>query len=775
MMTETRRRNIGRIEAEPKEADFAIEGMSCASCVRRIETSLAKLPGILEASVNLATRRGHFKYNPKIINPEEIGRTIDRLGYKASWLKETEAEAFSPERLAEKEYLKLRYRIFGAITLAVIIFAGSMPHWFPFLPRWWSSPFFLWVLATPVQFYFGLPFLKGAWAGLRHGQADMNTLVSVGTLAAYSYSVVAALFPQLFTRAGLEPEVYFDTSAFIIALILFGRMLEARARGRTSTAIRKLIGLRPKTARVVKDGQEIEIPANLVQVGDMIIVRPGERIPVDGVVVEGLSAVDESMITGESLPVDKKPGDRVIGGTINRAGSFLFRAAQVGEETVLAQIIRLVQQAQGSKAPIQRLADKVAGIFVPTVMAIATFTFILWFILGPEPRLTRALLNLVAVLIIACPCALGLATPTAIMVGTGKGAERGILIKGGETLEKLHKVTAVVLDKTGTITRGEPQVTDVVSLAGRSEEEVLTLLASAEQRSEHPLAKAILAEAVKRGLKLNEVDNFRALEGMGVEATVAGERILVGSLNLFRERDLLKKEDLDLIDRRSITNQFSSEGKTIMLVARENELVGMVALADTLRENLAEVVKKLEAMGLALYLVSGDSKPAVEAAARRAGLKKFYAEVLPADKEKIIQELQAQGHIVAMVGDGINDAPALAQADIGIAIGSGTDIAMETADITLMSADLRAVAEAIELSRQTMRTIRQNLFWAFIYNLIGIPVAAGVLYPFFGLLLNPVMAAFAAMGKLNPMIAAAAMALSSVSVVTNSLRLRLKN
>ncbi len=762
MKTETRPRNIGRTEAEPKEADFAIEGMSCASCVRRIETSLAKLPGILEASVNLATRRGHFKYNPKLINPEEIGRTIDRLGYKASWLKETEAEAFSPERLAEKEYLRLRYRFFGAITLAVIIFAGSMPHWFPFLPRWWSSPFFLWVLATPVQFYFGLPFLKGAWAGLRHGRADMNTLVSVGTLAAYSYSVVAALFPQLFTRAGLEPEVYFDTSAFIIALILFGRMLEARARGRTSMAIRKLIGLRPKTARVVKDGQEIEIPANLVQVGDMIIVRPGERIPVDGVVVEGLSAVDESMITGESLPVDKKPGDRVIGGTINRAGSFLFRAAQVGEETVLAQIIRLVQQAQGSKAPIQRLADKVAGIFVPTVMAIATFTFILWFILGPEPRLTRALLNLVAVLIIACPCALGLATPTAIMVGTGKGAERGILIKGGETLEKLHKVTAVVLDKTGTITRGEPQVTDVVSLAGRSEEEVLTLLASAEQRSEHPLAKAILAEAVKRGLKLNEVDNFRALEGMGVEATVAGERILVGSLNLFRERDLLKKEDLDLIDRRSITNQFSSEGKTIMLVARENELVGMVALADTLRENSAEVVKKLEAMGLALYLVSGDSKPAVEAAARRAGLKKFYAEVLPADKGKIIQELQAQGHIVAMVGDGINDAPALAQADIGIAIGSGTDIAMETADITLMSADLRAVAEAIELSRQTMRTIRQNLFWAFIYNLIGIPVAAGVLYPFFGLLLNPVMAA-------------AAMAFSSVSVVTNSLRLRWKN
>lgn len=739
----------------PSEVELTIEGMSCASCVARIETELKKTSGILEASVNLATKMARVSYLESLIRPEEIRKIINQLGYNASIILDKEKAAFLPEVIAQKEYFKLRNHFLGAIILAAIIFFASMPHWFPFMPSWLQSPLVLWLLATPVQFYFGWPFLSGAWKALRHRQANMNTLVSLGTLAAYFYSVLASIFPQLFLRAGLKPELYFDTSAFIIALILFGRMLETKAKSRTSGAIQRLIALKPKTARVVRDGREIEIPVEEIRVGETIVVRPGEKIPVDGVIIEGQSSVDESMLTGESLPVDKKPGDQVIGATVNRSGSFVFQATQIGEDTVLAQIIRLVEQAQLSKAPIQRLADKVAGVFVPAVMAVALLTFFIWLFFGPEPGLTRALLNMVSVLVIACPCALGLATPTAILVGTGKGAERGILIKGGENLERAHRLSAVVFDKTGTLTKGEPSVTDIIPLNNWNERDVLEAAAIAEQRSEHPLAKAILKEAQNRGLSLKPVDDFQLFEGLGVEVTYGERRIAVGSLNFLKE----KKIDLTKLD--GVINQLLSEGKTLAGVVFNEEIVGLIALADTLKETSLEAIKKLKAMGIELFLVTGDTRQAAEALARQIGLSNVSYEKRPEDKVKIVHELQEKGHVVAMVGDGINDAPVLAAADMGIAIGTGTDIAIEAADIVLMTGDLQAVARAIELSRQTMKTIKQNLFWAFIYNIIGIPVAAGVLYPFFGLLLNPV-------------IAAAAMAFSSVSVVTNSLRLRWK-
>ena len=737
------------------QVNLSVEGMSCAACVTRIEKELKKARGIVEASVNLATKKARVSYLEGLIRPEEIQQIINQLGYKASLIREEKEAGYLPELLARKEYARLRFYFLGAIILAAIIFMASMPHLFPFVPTWLQSPFLLWLLATPVQFYFGWPFLKGAWKALLHRQADMNTLISIGTLAAYFYSVLATLFPHLFLRAGLRPHLYFDTSAFIIALILFGRLLETRARSRTSGAIQKLIALKPKKARIIRGGREIEVPVEEISPGETILVRPGEKIPVDGIILEGHSSADESMITGESLPVDKKPGDKVIGGTINRFGSFLFRATQVGEDTVLSQIIRLVEQAQLSKAPIQRLADKVAGIFVPVVMSIAFITFLVWLFFGPEPGLTRALLNMISVLVIACPCALGLATPTAILVGTGKGAERGILIKGGESLERAHRLSAVVFDKTGTLTRGEASVTNIIPLKNWSEKDVLEMAARAEQRSEHPLARAILKEAQKWGLPLEPIDDFRLYQGLGVEVMAEGKEIAVGSLNFLKE----KGADLSGLD--GLVEPLLSEGKTLAGVVLEKELIGFIALADTLKETSLEAIEKLKAMGIELFLVTGDTRSSAEAIARQTGLKNIFPETRPEDKVRIVHELKERGYVVAMVGDGINDAPVLMAADIGIALGTGTDIAIEAADIILMTGDLRAVARAIELSRQTMKTIKQNLFWAFIYNLIGLPVAAGVLYPFFGLLLNPVMAA-------------AAMAFSSVSVVTNSLRLRWK-
>jgi P-type Cu+ transporter len=733
--------------------EIPIEGIVCASCVQRIEKALLELRGVVKAAVNLATGRARVEFLPAETHISEIKRTIEGTGYKVLEVP-ADVEGEDLERkVRRKEYRRLKFRFIAGIILAVVIFIGSMPHWFPWAPHFLSRFYVLWALATPVQFLIGWPFLRGAWKSFRHRAADMNTLVAVGTLSAYLYSAAATFFSGFFKLAGVAPAVYFDTSAFIIALILFGRLLEARAKGQTSEAIRKLAGLQPRTARLVRAGEEVDIPIGEVQAGDLVVVRPGERLPVDGSVEDGRSTVDESMITGESMPVAKTPGSAVVGGTLNKSGSFRFRATKVGKDTVLAQIIRLVQEAQGSKAPIQRLADVIAGYFVPVVISIALATFVLWFDFGPAPPLTFALLNFVAVLIIACPCALGLATPTAVMVGTGKGAENGILIKGGESLETVHRVDTVVFDKTGTLTKGEPEVTNLVTLPPVAEDELLRLAAAAEKRSEHPLGEAILKKARERELAVEEPGEFQAVEGQGVEATVEGRKILLGNLKLMAGRGI----DIDGLGKKA--DDLSGEGKTVIFAAVDGKPAGLLAVADTLKDHSAAAVAGLRKLGLDVVMLTGDHRKTAEAIAAELGISRVVPEVLPENKVREIRNLQAAGRRVAMVGDGINDAPALAQADVGIAIGTGTDIAMEAADITLMRDDLRAVASAIALSKRTMKVIKQNLFWAFFYNVIGIPVAAGVLYPFFGLLLNPI-------------IASAAMAFSSVSVVSNSLRLR---
>jgi Cu+-exporting ATPase len=620
-----------------------------------------------------------------------------------------------------------------------------------------------------VQFWAGWRFYRGAWQVARHRSTDMNTLIAVGTSAAYFYSIVATFWPDIIeTAPGVSADVYFDTAAVIVGLILLGRWLEARAKGQTSAAIKRLMGLRAKTARLWRDGEEQDVPIEDVVPGDVIVVRPGEKLPVDGVVLEGRSAVDESMLTGESLPVEKGPEDEVFGATINMTGSFRFRATKVGKDSALSQIIRLVQEAQGSKAPIQRLADLIASYFVPIVFGIALSTFVVWWIFGPAPAITFALLNTVAVVIIACPCALGLATPTAIMVGTGKGAEYGVLIRGGESLETAHKIATVVLDKTGTITEGKPSVTDVVAADGRSADELLRLAASAERGSEHPLGEAIVQEARVRGLALAEAQEFQAVPGHGIEAEVEGLRLVLGNLKLMEDRRL----DLNGLPPQG--EMLSQEGKTPMFVALDGRVAGIIAVADTVKPGARDAIDELHRMGLEVVMLTGDNRRTADAIARQVGVDRVLAEVLPEEKVKQVRALQAEGKVVAMVGDGINDAPALAQADVGIAIGTGTDVAMEASDITLIKGDPRDVATAIRLSKQTMRTIRQNLFWAFAYNTALIPVAAGVLYP---LLSNTGVPAvlepfFGEFGFLNPMLAAGAMAFSSVSVMLNSLRLR---
>jgi len=734
-------------------AEIPIEGIVCASCVQKIEKALLELRGVVKAAVNLATGRARVEYLPAETPISEIKRTIENTGYKVLEVP-AEVKTEDVERIVrQKEYRKLKLRFVSGIVLAVVIFFGSMPHWFPWMPHFLSDFYVLWALATPVQFLVGWPFLRGAWKSFRHRTADMNTLVAVGTLSAYFYSAAATFFPGFFRRAGVAPAVYFDTSAFIIALILFGRLLEARAKGQTSEAIRKLAGLQPRTARVVREGEEVDVPIDDVQVGDLIVVRPGERIPVDGVVEDGRSAVDESMISGESMPVTKTPGSEIVGGTLNKSGSFRFRATKVGKDTVLAQIIRLVQEAQGSKAPIQRLADVIAGYFVPVVISIAVATFVVWFDFGPAPPLTFALLNFVAVLIIACPCALGLATPTAVMVGTGKGAENGILIKGGESLETVHRVDTVVFDKTGTLTKGEPEVTDLITRPPFTEVELLRLAAAAEKRSEHPLGEAVLKKARERSLAVGEPGDFQAVEGHGVEATVEGRVILLGNSKLMADRGV----HMDGLGKTA--DELSGTGKTVIFAAVDGQPAGLLAVADTLKDHSQEAVSGLRKLGLEVVMLTGDHRKTAEAVGALLGIDRVIPEVLPENKVREIKNLQAAGRRVAMVGDGINDAPALAQADVGIAIGTGTDIAMEASDITLIRDDLRAVASAIALSKRTLKVIKQNLFWAFFYNVVGIPVAAGVLYPFLGILLNPI-------------IASAAMAFSSVSVVSNSLRLR---
>jgi Cu+-exporting ATPase len=742
----------GSLPDDLKRLDLRVTGMSCASCAANVERALKRIAGVRAANVNLATSRATVTFDPRRVDAGRLVQAVRDAGY------DVPDPAGGPETRggeasrADEEFRTLKTSVIWGGALALAVFLGSMRHWFPWVPGVLQNSYVLWALATPVQFVLGRRFYKGAWSALRHRSADMNTLVAVGTTAAYLFSAAATAVPGLLRSAAVEPQVYFDTSAVIIVLILFGRMLEARAKDRTSDAIRKLMNLCPRTARVLDAAGEREVPVEDVRVGDVLVVRPGEQIPVDGTVLEGRSSIDESMITGESLPVDKGPGDAVIGATLNKWGSFRFHAARVGEDTALAKIIRLVQEAQGTKAPIQRLADVIAGYFVPVVIGIAVLTFVVWSVFGPPPKLVFALLNFVAVLIIACPCALGLATPTAIMVGTGKGAERGILIKSGESLETVHRVDTVVFDKTGTLTTGRPETTDLIPAAETSDR-LLFFAASAEMGSEHPLGQAVVRGALARGIGVEHPGDFRALEGLGVEAVVKGARVIVGN------RKLVEEAGIDVSPLVARAESLAGEGKTTAFVGVDGRLAGLIALADTLKPSARPAVEKLRGMGLAVIMLTGDNRRTAGAVAAAAGIDDVIPEVLPGDKAEVVRKLQAEGKRVAMVGDGINDAPALAQADVGMAIGTGADVAMASADITLMTGDLAAVVSAFELSRRTIRTIKQNLFWAFVYNVVGIPVAAGVLYPVFGLLLNP-------------MIASAAMAMSSVSVVSNSLRLR---
>jgi len=748
--------------ADVRQMTFGVMGMTCASCVGRVEQALKKVPGVLEASVNLTNEKATVEYFASEVELRDLEKAVEDAGYGVV------REESSTEDTREREYDKLRADFLLAAGLTALILVGSLPMMFGFmLPvplRWLNIGLLL--LATPVQFWAGWRFYRGAWGALKHGQANMNTLVVMGTTAAYLYSVVATLAPGLFAAG--RADVYFDTSALIISLILLGRLLEARAKGRTNEAIKKLAGLQAKIARVLRDGEEVDVPVEDVDVGEVVVVRPGEKVPVDGRVISGESAVDESMITGESIPVTKRAGDEIIGATMNTSGSFRFTATKVGEETALHQIMRMVEEAQGSKAPIQRLADRISAVFVPAVIGVAPVTFLIWFLFGPEPALTFALLNTVAVLIIACPCAMGLATPTSIMVGTGKGAESGILIKGGEALEGAHKLETVVLDKTGTLTRGLPALTDLVVGAGIDEVELLRFVASAERASEHPLGEAIVRGAKKRGLSLGEAEGFEAVSGGGVRARVEGREVLVGSHRFLSESGV--SED-GLLPK---GEELAREGKTPVFVAVDGEPAGLVGVADVVREESWEAIERLHSLGLEVAMLTGDNRRTAEAIARQLGVDRVVAEVRPEDKANEIRGLQAEGKKVGMVGDGINDAPALAQADVGIAIGTGTDVAMEAADLTLISGDVRGVARAINLSKATVRNIKQNLFWAFAYNVALIPVAAGVLYPLFSdgsvpEILRPVLGEY---GFLNPVLAAAAMALSSVTVVSNALRLR---
>jgi Cu+-exporting ATPase len=744
-----------------REVELAIEGMHCASCVQKVERELAALPGVLAATVNLAAETARVRTVPGAVETGDLLGALERAGYEAreigdAGLAEAEREASRSSELAS---LRRRWLVAFALWIPFGIFemvphllmlAGVPVHGWPTLPPWLQL-----VLATPILAYSGRHFFVGAWKGVKHRSADMNTLVATGTGAAYAYSAAATLAPDVFRSAGIEPHVYFEAAATIVTLILLGAWLEVRAKGRTGEAIRELLGLQPEAARVRRGGVEVEVPVEQVKVGDVLVVRPGERVPVDGEVIEGRSAVDESMLTGESMPIEKRPGDAVIGATMNRAGSFAFRATRVGSDTALARIVRLVREAQGSKAPVQRLADLVAGWFVPIVIAVALATFAIWFVLGPEPSLTYAIVASVAVLIIACPCALGLATPTAIMVGTGRGASMGILIKDAESLEVVQSVDVIVLDKTGTVTRGEPSVTDVVPVEGMTADELLAIAAAAERGSEHPIGEAIVREAEARGLAVPRATEFAALAGRGVEAEVGGRRIVIGTADMLAIHGVESAAE----GERERAGQLALEGKSLAWVAVEGSPVGFLAVADTVQEGSAEAVRALRRRGLEVVMLTGDGRRTAEAIAKRVGIDSVLAEVQPEEKAARVRELQDSGKRVAMVGDGINDAPALAQADIGIAIGTGTVVAIEAGDITLIRPDLRGVAQAIALSARTMRTIKQNLFLAFVYNVVGIPIAAGVLWPWTGVLMAP-------------WVGALAMVLSDVTVMGNSLKLR---
>ena len=738
------------------EFSLRADGVACPSCVTNIGSLLERLSGVDRVETNYGAERVMIDFDPSQVGTDEMRRAIGAAGYRVEERREPgSAETEDAEAIARRDEIRdlSRRVIVGAILTAPVLVAVMATQFFD---ASWVPDFLLnrWVqlaFIAPVMFYTGWPIHRTGWLILSHRSADMNSLITLGTCAAFGYSLFVTVFP------GAVPQelrqVYYEAVGVILTLILLGRLFEARAKAGTGEAIRKLIGLQAKTARVVRDGEETEIPIEDVEVGDVISVRPGEKIPVDGEVLDGRSAVDESMVTGEPIPVSKDPGDTVIGATINQTGAFRFRATKVGRDTMLAQIIGLVERAQASKAPIQRLADLVASYFVPAAVFIAIGTFVIWFDFGPAPALTFALVSAVSVLIIACPCALGLATPLSIMVGTGKGAENGVLIRSAEALETAHKLGTIVLDKTGTITKGAPALTDVVLADGFDEETLLKLVASAERSSEHPLASAIVSGAETRGVALSDASAFDSVTGHGVRATVDGHEVLVG------RRELLADAGVDPSTLEGSAGHLASEGKTAIYAAVDRRPAGVVAVADTIKEDSPSAVRALRNLGLEVVMITGDNARTAESVARQVGIERVLAEVLPQDKALEVRRLQGEGELVAMVGDGINDAPALAQSDVGIAIGTGTDVAIEAADVTLISGDLRGVVAALALSRATMRNIRQNLFFAFIYNSIGIPIAAGILYPFFGVVLNP-------------MIAAAAMAASSLSVVTNANRLR---
>ena len=759
-------------DAETLSASLNIGGMTCAACVYHVERALSGVPGVAKASVNLGVEKATVEYAPVLAGLDDLRRAVEEAGYSVESAGDRELEL---ERLSKvRETRALRDRLLVAAAGAVLLFLGAF-RGFPWVPGWMELafyPFLLWAIATPVLFWAGAGFYRSGFAALRHGSANMHTLIALGTGTAYGYSVAVVLLeaaaPPVLANAGIDGKIFFETSTVIIALVLLGRYLEARARGQTSEAIRRLIELRPTTATVLRNGFEAQISAELVTLDDVLVVRPGEYVPVDGEVTEGHSSVDESMLTGESMPVEKSPGDSVYGATLNQHGALYYRATRIGDDTALAQIIRLVQDAQASRAPIQRLADQVSARFVPAVVAVAAASFLFWLLFGPAPALTFAVLVFVAVLIIACPCALGLATPTAIIVGIGKGAEHGVLVKQALALETAHKVDTVVLDKTGTLTTGKPVVTGLTAM-GVEEEELLTLAASAERNSEHPLAEAIVSEAHRRGLTLMPVSGFQSIPGKGIEAQVDGETVRLGTRLLMEESDIL----LDGLC--PVANSMASQGMTTMFVASGNEARGVIAVADTLKPEAKDSLARLREMGLSVVMLTGDNAATAYAIARQLGIDRVEAEVLPQDKAEIVRSLQREGRVVAMVGDGINDSPALAQANVGMAMGGGTDIAAESADITLMRGDVGSVATAIDLSRQTIRTIKQNLFWAFIYNVLLVPVAAGALYPVFqavGGVPGTLEFFFGQLGFLNPVLAALAMAFSSVTVITNSLRLR---
>lgn len=732
-----------------------------SSCASSIEDAINSVPGVNECIVNFGAEQATIEYDPRRTDLEAIQEAVDAAGYSAYPLQKQnlmagDDDAEKRHRLRESRDLMRKVAVGGIISTVLVI--GSLPMMtglhLPFIPVWLHNPWVQLILTTPVQFWCGYSFYINGWKALKRHAATMDTLIALGTSAAYFYSLFPTLFPSFFINQGLTPDVYYETAAVVITLILLGRLFENRAKGQTSEAIRKLIGLQAKTARLIRNGREVDVPIEEVQIGDVILVRPGEKIPVDGEVVDGTSTIDEGMVTGESVPVKKQPGDEVIGATINKTGSFKFRATRVGSDTVLAQIVQLVQQAQGSKAPIQRLADQVTGWFVPAVIAIALLTFIIWF--NFTGNVTLALITTVGVLIIACPCALGLATPTSVMVGTGKGAENGILIKGAESLELAHKIQTIVLDKTGTITQGKPTVTDFVTVNGTAngnEIRLVQLAASVERNSEHPLAEAVVRYAQSQEVTLADVKEFEAVAGSGVQGIVSDSLVQIGTQRWMSELGI------DTQALQQDKERLEYLGKTAIWIAVDRQIQGLMGISDAIKPTSIQAISALQKLGLEVVMLTGDNRRTAETIAREVGIKRVLAEVRPDQKAATVQKLQSEGKIVAMVGDGINDAPALAQADVGMAIGTGTDVAIAASDITLISGDLRSIVTAIQLSRATIRNIRQNLFFAFIYNVAGIPIAAGILFPIFGWLLNPI-------------IAGAAMAFSSVSVVTNALRLR---